>query len=1578
MATELLNRSLDLIHSKVGTVHTLEFDTTYPTKLNGFVIKIFRATANYSTGDTFSLKLAEDDILTINKVNSFQGQYTVADYFKSGSAVLCVIEVTENRLNGAIRLWDISREYSKNMDAMILDYTCNQDNDADIINGMIAALQTYDGESGDIDDDTYGIHISENMRRATRQLIIKFYGQLGLKFAHPWTNAGENLNDVRSKRLEFIHIVSNNTREITHGSQTSTVQEEDLFTYVLDFENCIIIDDAKAIINSVCSEYGITGDNWGTRAFLVGLAGDSKCSLTIRGLRFCKDYMGIVFVDGKDKLVNIENCTIVTNTFNGKIAPSIYKSYYDNNQEDDILLYIGDDNSDFDEDLDTQDYSKRYRFPMFIDNYSPTSTVNINNTDINPSNDGYSAIPHIIHNSGNMNIDSSNINFYYCIKYYDNNTFTTQSGAIYNEPRLIDDNAVEYTKYTLAAEDLTDIDSFTMRSILGSFNDFTVGDSSTPNQPGFWWKESFALPYLKRYNTPDHISYWRNINVNLSNAVKPTLTLSNSNVKHTRGMFISNLWGTITIYNSRLELVNGVTKYIPNSHSIGDVYPYYGTALYNRMIDSYGGELDIKDNTFVSNGFNIQLIGVACCKEDNVYRGASLSCINNVFYMIHSYQHIKDASVCIKAMSYDPATLGNNFSNTMGNKITIQNCNVSCEYTGSYAALINTTGMSQAETAAYQGILNMNFQYPNMRYVIAYLLIYTGLFAGQRDYKLSGDELNMEPNVVYRLTDIAGTNFIYNIGDNYVSINNCYTDRMGANVSKSPMFGIYDQSVSKNGKLDIANSDIGAWFNCVSSILLREIYETEAYRNQAFAHDVYINNTLFTNFVEYSHKVATAEKSVIIPSTYFETNQYVDINRAKFLGSDVVINTDATSKVTVDGCKFDKVKLLFNVYKDPLVITKTATAGSSNYTKDWCVASYNPLRYSGAVNRRTRTSKDELFIRDCEFSGLSYTKIKAILTDIDGNDNLIFRVGTVEYADDMYTERSCVDGCPVVINSIRKATLENNRFDNAANNVIYLGQQSMFAEYYDLFSIEPVGVVGVDNEIIARTNKAIPFFDFDLELSGNIFKSFISDKDKYNVICDTEDIDDHFIASNVLILGDTVNLDAHDNTFLMASYEGAANILTMSDRLYNNCVMPYYIHEYDTVTFDPPISPTLVIPVPDSVVEERMKTIKNDLNIQNNEFASIIFGIDQDFPGITMKNIFTWFTLLDKSEKIPVIREDTALAKIVRAVYRAFNIGIKNCNTNFTIASNIFTKSRGKNDGSEISTVGMYKKKIYKTYGGEDIILFDATKPNDNDVFSGFNLALESTRDAIGNNDVHYRVNGTIYDNIVGAYEDPTGIGLTDYVYKLDMQGLIFHNSPGGGDKPYPLAVYSDYYASMQMDLEQTIESGGITDFNVKALNVRTWSDPEYKDRSIKVYHYYEATKGAEIINPTESQKAAAILEYKYYKEGEEVLNPTPEQIPDLIEDDGHYYQKEETTADDPDVVLQEPHYYTKVKGNEIINPTEQQKLAAIVETENKDISYLEFAKDNDSNRLECDHPEWNPYSCHGYSIITATKEIYR
>lgn len=1479
MATELLNRSLDLIHSKVGTVHTLEFDTTYPTKLNGFVIKIFRATANYSTGDTFSLKLAEDDILTINKVNSFQGQYTVADYFKSGSAVLCVIEVTENRLNGAIRLWDISREYSKNMDAMILDYTCNQDNDADIINGMIAALQTYDGESGDIDDDTYGIHISENMRRATRQLIIKFYGQLGLKFAHPWTNAGENLNDVRSKRLEFIHIVSNNTREITYGNQTTTVQEEDLFTYVLDFENCIIIDDAKSIINSVCSEYGITGDNWGTRAFLVGLAGDSKCSLTIRGLRFCKDYMGIIFVDGKDKLVNIENCTIVTNTFNGKIAPSIYKSYYDNNQEDDILLYIGDDNSDFDEDLDTQSYSKRYRFPMFIDNYSPTSTVNISNTDINPSNDGYSAIPHIIHNSGKMNIDGSNINFYYCIKYYDNNTFTTQSGAIYNEPRLIDDNAVEYTQYTLTDDDLIDPNIFTMRSILGSFNDFTEGTVSTPEEPGYWWKPSFALPTIKRYNSIDHISYWRNINVNLSVAIKPSLTISNSNIKHTRGMFISNLWGTVTIYNSRMELVNGVTKYIPNSHAIGDVYPYYGTALYNRLIDSYGGELDIKDNTLISNGFNIQLIGIACCKEDTVYTGAALSCINNVFYMKHSYQHIRDASVCIKAMSYDPATLGNNFTTTMGNKITVQNCNVSCEYSGNYADLITQSTMSQTESAMYTDFLKMNFRYPNMRYVLAYLLIYTGLFAGQRDYDVRPDSEKKEPNVVYRLTDMAGTNFIYNIGDNYISVANCYTDKIDENVTKSPMFGIYDQSVSKSGKLDITNSDIGAWFNCVSSILLREVYETEAYRSMAFAHDVYVNNTTFTNFMDCSNKDSDAEKSVIIPAAYFETNQYIDINRTKYFGGDVVINTDSESKVVINDSAFNDTKLLFNVYKDPLVIGFNGT--STTYTKHWCIASYNAIRYTTAPNRHNRTSTDNVRINNCEFTGASYTKTKIFPSDVLGNNK--YSMGVGPHSDDKFSERSAVNNCPLLINSIKKAIVENSNFNNIGDNIIFLGQQSMISEYYDMFKTFTDPQLGE----ITLPVRAVPAFNFELELSGNTFKSFIDERDKYNVWCETNinaadelsKIDDHFLASNIFILGDTVDLDAHDNTFLMANVEGGNNILSMTDMMYCRALAPHtqWIIEEGSILYLNSVNSDTPL------VNERMKTIRNRMNIKNNEFASIIFGpYISSSGGISISNIQSWLRLAGERYMAASIRsdEDTPVGRTIRAIYRCFNIGIKNCNTVFDLDSNVFTKSRGKNDGAEIIIEGSgdlaKTKKMYKTYGYDSsLVLFDSTKPNDNDVYTGFNLCIESTTEPIGDTDKpHYSVKGVIQNNVIGSLDVQEGSAGTyvpgddDTVYRLNMQGLILHDNMGGGSKPYPDATTQDFYSSIGENYSKSIESGGITDIDIycKKYNEKYWD-----------------------------------------------------------EDAGQFVDR---------VV--------------------------------------------DSNRLEADMPEWNPYSCHGYSIITATKKIYR
>jgi len=106
------------------------------------------------------------------------------------------------------------------------------------------------------------------------------------------------------------------------------------------------------------------------------------------------------------------------------------------------------------------------------------------------------------------------------------------------------------------------------------------------------------------------------------------------------------------------------------------------------------------------------------------------------------------------------------------------------------------------------------------------------------------------------------------------------------------------------------------------------------------------------------------------------------------------------------------------------------------------------------------------------------------------------------------------------------------------------------------------------------------------------------------------------------------------------------------------------------------------------------------------------------------------------------------------------------------------------------------------------------------------------------------------------------------------------------------------------------------------------------KAATVTTYKYYEATKGTEIADPTDEEKANAIVEHKYYKKGEEVQDPTPEQIPNLIEDGGQYYQKVETTADDADMVLDELHYYTKVKGSEIENPTEEQKATAIVETE--------------------------------------------
>ena len=66
MGTELLTRSMDLIHSNSkGTNYnrdTLRMDTSYPVRLSGIIVKVFLATSNYSDLNQNGNKISDNSI----------------------------------------------------------------------------------------------------------------------------------------------------------------------------------------------------------------------------------------------------------------------------------------------------------------------------------------------------------------------------------------------------------------------------------------------------------------------------------------------------------------------------------------------------------------------------------------------------------------------------------------------------------------------------------------------------------------------------------------------------------------------------------------------------------------------------------------------------------------------------------------------------------------------------------------------------------------------------------------------------------------------------------------------------------------------------------------------------------------------------------------------------------------------------------------------------------------------------------------------------------------------------------------------------------------------------------------------------------------------------------------------------------------------------------------------------------------------------------------------------------------------------------------------------------------------------
>ena len=1389
MATELLNRSMDLRHEKRDKVHHLYFDCMYPTKIDGYIFKIFKATDSYKLGDTFSLHLDDEDILYMNNPMSFEGNIKSSDFFIENDCVLCVINVTEDRELGSVKLWNISRPaHTEEEDAIIFNYRCNGETDSYIIKNIIKVLQAAADDGQGITLESYGFSIPSDIRKVTNRIIFKFIGKFGLWTTAMWSNIDDELPDNRSRRLEYIHIESDTKIDGTDSYR------EDVFSYIFDFENCIIVKDSKQII---MKESSIINEDFGPRAFFLGLSGNSKATVTFRNLRYCKDYTGLVFVDGNNKNVIFENCLFTTNTFGGRIAPVIYGSYQMLKAYNVIgkELILGDSNgAEYADEIADQEYSTQLPFPVLVDNYSTTSTVTLKNCQVNPDNDGYSAMPHLIHNSGKISIENSIINFYNCIRYFDDNIHTTQSGTIYNEPRVIDLNSHEYDKYTIPTNPDTNL-----VSRFGTWKDYTRDKDNN----------IITLPIYDY----DYKGYWSTINI--TNAYRPEIEISNSTIKQTRGNFISNLNGVVKIYNSKLEIVNKrkTVQYAYDSY-VGQEKPRYNTAKYNRLIDSYGGQVYVKDNTLIADGPNIQLINMSMCTYNNKLISGGINSINNSYEMKFLFEDLLYPSMFIKLLAYNPDDFDANYEDTAstGNKIFLQNCTFNCEYSGSVEEFKLENDYTEHIEAAMS---KLHISNDNAKYIA----MYAHFKRHVRNHLSNWTNADVDRLLTFDLERIFGTVLLHNIGDNYIYIDNCNTSINGSDVSNSPMIGIYDQGTNKRGRLDITNSNIGSWCTCLSSILLPDIYFTSSDRNYAFAHPVNITNSKFINFFDYSNKEADEDRIIMMPLVYLETNREVNINKSYFSGNDVIINTDSSSKAFVDKCDFLNSKLLSNVYKDYIEANLSDSGGGGTISHNNLLARYNMCMNLREFNRRSRQSVDSFSVSNCSFSNTVNTSIRFMRDDqLHTRSNKIFT-------------KDCVNRSNLIINSVKHVNVSNCTFDSTGNNILVYGQQSALAEYYL-------------NNFKDSTKPVAPFFNFDVTLRDNTFKSVISTVDKYNIKAIENDIDDHFIASNVLIYGDTVNLNADSNEFIMASVDGGCNILSLSDERYCKYIdiVEQYAGHGDYKEKSIPSAQSVKI----------FNTIKNKINLYNNEFTSFAFGIeagDSDSNGLSLKNIF-WALhvggryMYESSSALENLFN--ARKEIIYAAYRAFNVGISNCNTELDVQNNKFCKSRGTNPASNINgTLAL------RTYATMDTVIF-ADKTS-NDIFSGGGIYIETTHEPTGANEApHFTVYGTFKNNVMGAqYGTGTGVAGVDDddVIRLSMQGLIKRNTYKSDTDEFPNAFdeATNYYPSSDSEVSYTatVESNDCTtDVTLVTSNNTCHVDiPEYNYCSNGGYSFIQANK---------------------------------------------------------------------------------------------------------------------------------------
>lgn len=379
---------MDLIHSRTSEgVHVLKFDTSYPVKVSGYIIKTFKATDDYKTGDTFKLILDDTQSVVIpeEKIYGFREQFSKEDYFKKDDCVMAIIEANSSSLGGSIRICNLSPVSNTANEGIYITYKCNGINDTEKLQEIINLIYNA----------TDSIEVNNvPVTTSNRDITIEIVGRIGLGKPTVFES------DVdRERRIAYINVCPTN--------------KDPYFNIHLNFEKAAFRDnpygDIVLYANPEDTEKGIPG----YRAFLFNIANTtSHPKLFVDNLRFENYLLSYLFCE--NEYLDTSNYT------------SIRTAYVETNG----MKYT---------DSSRMPYDLEYPMPCIADNYSSVAKIVFNDLSVM---DITNAREHLIINSGICEIN--NINVHYGTpdnsKYLWSHIVHTMDSLFVNAPKTFNSN----------------------------------------------------------------------------------------------------------------------------------------------------------------------------------------------------------------------------------------------------------------------------------------------------------------------------------------------------------------------------------------------------------------------------------------------------------------------------------------------------------------------------------------------------------------------------------------------------------------------------------------------------------------------------------------------------------------------------------------------------------------------------------------------------------------------------------------------------------------------------------------------------------------------------------------------------------------------------------------------------------------------------------------------------------------------------------------------------------------------------------------------------------------------------------